>query len=131
MTQNHRMSRLTATALATVLLIGLGAGAANAAPATAYDQQADRDAHHDIRVALSDLSAGQRYAARDRLERAETALLNQEAFDLGPRLDPSRPLPETAAMVNIVKARVALSSHENAQARSIADAALRDVSTAS
>ncbi|HEX9462480.1 MAG TPA: hypothetical protein VGB82_07760 [Alphaproteobacteria bacterium] len=132
----NRSHLASATAFAAVLLIG--AGAADAAPiastaaasteATAsYDQQADNAARHDVQIASADLAAGKAPVGRDRLERAETALLNREVLDLGPALNTDRPLPKTQAIAELDQARAALDSHNIAAARQLTPVIERDI----
>lgn len=136
MNRNRYSHLASATAFVAVLLIG--AGAANAAPVAnktapsavptaSYGQQADKDARHDVQIASADLSAGKAYVGRDRLERAETALLNREVLDLGPALNTEQPLPKTPAMAEIDKARAALDSHDVAAARQMTPVIERDI----
>jgi hypothetical protein len=125
MNRNHRSHLASATALAVLLMT---AGAANAAEATAsYNQQADNDARHDVQIASADLSAGKAHVGRDRLERAETALLNREVLDLGPALNTERPLPKTQAIAEIDQARAALDSRNIAAARQLTPVIERDI----
>jgi hypothetical protein len=119
----------------------LTAGVANASPAqklpahhavvSPSDKLADVDARHDLHVAIARLAADNWYVARDRLERAETALLNREVLDLGPALKIDQPLPKTAAMKDIDKARTALASRHLSLARHLAAVATQDIGTVS
>lgn len=120
----HRQALVMAIAAATLTWI---AGAALAA--APVDRQADTSARQNLNAAISRLSAGNRHQARDRLERAETALLNREVLDLGPKLDTSRPLPQTPAIAQIVNARTALATGRVNQAIQMAKAADQEVST--
>ena len=81
----------------------------------------------DLNKAIGDLSGRHFKIGRDRLERAETALLNREAVDLDGDLHGDKPLPATAPIDDIVKARAALDRHDLPQAMSGAKQALAAV----
>ncbi len=125
----HRRLALT---VASGVAFGLSVGAAQAAPMMpSNDHRADDHARGYITIAMTDLSDHDQRAALDRLERAETALLNREAFDLGAGLDTAKPLPQTPAMTQIEMARTALLSHQTAPAHRYALRAEKDIGSAS
>lgn len=138
MKAHRRVSPLPILAAVTAA-IGLTAGAAMAAESNlppaqqatvaAGDQLADADADRNLHRATSSMSAHNRRAARDRLERAETALLNRQVLDLGADLNPNEPIPRTAAMEDIVNARTALASRDVPEANQLAHAAEKDVTS--
>jgi hypothetical protein len=136
---NHRPSFRPSYLAAAAAVIVVAVGATNAANAAeintppaqvnlaAVNRQADSDAQRYVQIALSELSKGDAHVARDRLERAETALLNREAFDLGAGLKADQPLPKTPLMAEIDSARAALASHDIAKATQISTATTRDI----
>ncbi len=120
---------LAAVAAAIPLAVAQAAPASSQTALTSADQLADATSRHDLNAAITQLSTHHRRAARDRLERAETALLNREVLDLGAALKPNRPLPQTPAIASIVKARTELASasHDLSRASQSAQAADQDV----
>jgi hypothetical protein len=129
MTQNHKHGSALTLALAAGVLIGAASLPARAAPLDDFDRQASADAQRDVQGALTQLTAHHWPLALNRLERAETALLNREGLDLGAALVGNQPLPKTSAMVEIDAARAALASHDAAQARAKATLAAHDIGT--
>ena len=127
MTQHHRHGSAWTLALAAGILIGAASVPASAAPLGDFDRQASVDAQRDVQGALTQLTSRHWPSALDRLERAETALLNRESLDLGAALTGNQPLPKTPAMVEIDAARAALASHDAAQARAKATLATHDI----
>jgi hypothetical protein len=111
------LGRTLRGALMSGLLLGLSAMALQAAPAAsqpapasvkpAADRAADQSAVDDLHKAMAALAKGERRAARDFLERADTALLNREVLDLGPSLRTGQPLPETPLRQQIKQAEAA------------------------
>lgn len=127
MTQHHKHGSVLTLALAAGVLIGAASLPANAAPLGDFDRQASADAQRDVQGALTQLTSHHWPSALDRLERAETALLNREGLDLGAALTGDQPLPKTPAMAEIDAARAALASHDAAQARAKATLAAHDI----
>jgi hypothetical protein len=109
----------------------LAAAAAPTAPPTAADLTADRAADHsaaaDLQKALTVLAKGDRHAARELLERADTALLNREVLDLGATLQIDHPLPATPLRQQIEQARADLNGSSTAKARGDVKSALAAV----
>jgi hypothetical protein len=127
MTQHHKHGSVLTLALAAGVLIGAVSLPASAAPLGDFDRQASADARRDVQGALTQLTSHHWPAAIDRLERAETALLNRESLDLGAALTGDQPLPKTPAMAEIDAARAALASHDATQARAKATLAAHEI----
>lgn len=125
MTRHH--TYLSALALAAGILMASGGLPASAAPRGDFDRQAAQDAQRDVQGALKQLSSRDFSSALNRLESAETALLNRESLDLGASLNADQPLPKTAVMVDIDAARAALAKHNASQARAQAMQASHDI----
>lgn len=128
----HRSAFLVPIAVITTALtltVGVAKAAQHESPATSSstlnssDRRADTDARHNLKAAISQIHKGERHAARDKLERAQTALLNRQSLDLGASLNPDQPLPQTQSMESIVKARAALAAHNLPQASQLATTA--------
>jgi hypothetical protein len=125
------ISTAACTALLSAALFSLSFGSANAAPAAASctgttaataDCSADAAARTDLNRAINALNRQHIKAGRNQLERAETALLNREAADLGDTM--ARPVPTTTPIDDIVKARSDLDQHHVPQAVSDAKQAV-------
>jgi hypothetical protein len=127
MIQHHKHGSALTLALAAGVLIGVASLPASAAPLGDFDRQASVDAQRDVQGALAQLTSRHWPSALDRLERAETALLNRESLDLGAALVGNQPLPKTPAMAEIDAARAALALHDAAQARAKATLAAHDI----
>lgn len=127
MTQYRKHRTALTLALAAGILTGAASLPASAAPLGDFDRQASVDAQRDVQGALMQITARHWPSALDRLERAETALLNRESLDLGAALASDKPLPKTPAMAAIDAARAALASHDAAQARAKATLAAHDI----
>jgi hypothetical protein len=131
------LGRTLRNALLSGLFLGCSALAAQAAPAapppasagadTTADRAADHSAGNDLRKALAALAKGDRRSARDLLERADTALLNREALDLGAALQIDHPLPETALRQQVEQARADLHGSSTAKASGAVKRALAAV----
>ncbi len=127
-----------------IVIAGLAAAAASVTPAGAQtpapdaygppqealvqsgNQQADADARKELDKATAALHAKSRREAEDRLERAETALLNRQSLD-APGASSGQSASQTQAIATIENARAALKSHDIAQASQLADAAKQDI----
>jgi hypothetical protein len=94
---------------------------------TAADRQAEQDARDALKMALTKLSHHAYRGAYDRLERAETALLNRESLHLGAALPIDKPLPITAVMQEIRDSRANLKVRDVKHAKQLTIQAVNDV----
>jgi hypothetical protein len=122
-----QLSNVSRAALLSVGLLSLSIASASAAdqnaaaaPNTTANDGAYKSARSDLTTAVKDMDAHRLRAARDELERAETALLNQQVLNLGPELNVNQPIPATPQITAIVQARQSLSK-SNVQS-AVADA---------
>jgi len=123
---------LPISAVALILVLPGYAGAApprmtpdNPAFVRTADKQADKDAARYLTSALVMLDRNP-HQAFDRIERAETALLNRVSLDLGPQIDISKPLPKTPALDKIDQSHNALAARDVGEARRLAKDALSE-----
>ena len=94
----------------------------------AADQRADQDAHDALKMALVKLSHHAYRSAYERLERAETVLLNRESLHLGADLQIGKPLPITPVMQEIRDSRANLKAHDVKRAKRLTVEAANKVS---
>jgi hypothetical protein len=128
------MSTAVRTALLFAGLLSFSLGSASAATAAgscagtaaaSADCGADMTAKADLNRAINALNRQHVKSGRNQLERAETALLNREAADLGETM--ARPLPTPPPIDDIVKARIDLEQRHVPQAVSDAKQAVAAV----
>jgi hypothetical protein len=133
------LSKSSRAALLSVGLLCLSIGAASAATVSktsadtsfvpSADHGADMSAKADLGKAVAALTGQRVKVGRDRLERAETALLNREVIDLGTALKADQPLPASGPVTHIVNARASLDQHNVSQAVHEAKQAIMAINT--